>query len=72
MTDSYKQNSGSIFGRGHEAHPTSYPVGTWDSFPGVKQPVFEADYSSFTAEVKNGGLNNSIAPYVFMAWCFIN
>jgi hypothetical protein len=37
MTDTYKQNSGSIFGRGYGAHPTSYPVGTGDSFSGGKK-----------------------------------
>jgi hypothetical protein len=35
------------------AHPASYPVGTRDSFPGVKRPGREADHSPpSSAEVK--------------------
>jgi hypothetical protein len=34
-------------------HPTSYTMGTWSSFPGVKRPGREADHSPPTsAEVK--------------------
>jgi hypothetical protein len=29
---------------GSRAHPTSYPMGTGDSFPGVKRPEREADH----------------------------
>jgi hypothetical protein len=39
---------------GSGAHPASYPVGTRDSFPAVKQPGREADHSPpSSAEVKN-------------------
>jgi hypothetical protein len=38
---------------GSGAHPTSYPVVTVVSFPGVKRPGREANYSPpFSAEVK--------------------
>jgi hypothetical protein len=38
---------------GSGAHPASYPIGTGDSFPGVKRPGREADYSLPTrADVK--------------------
>jgi hypothetical protein len=39
-----------------QSPPASYPVGTADSIPGVKQPVHEADHSHpSSTEVKNGG-----------------
>jgi hypothetical protein len=39
---------------GSGAHPTSYPVGTKDSFPGVERPGREADHlPAPNAEVKN-------------------
>jgi hypothetical protein len=38
---------------GSGVHPTSYPMGTGGSFPGVKRPEREADHLSQTsAEVK--------------------
>jgi hypothetical protein len=34
------------------AHPASYPMGSRDSFPGVKRPGHEADYSlPYSAEI---------------------
>jgi hypothetical protein len=37
-------------------HTASYPMGTGDSFPGVKRPGKQADHSpAFSAEIKNGG-----------------
>jgi hypothetical protein len=38
---------------GSGAHRTSYPMGTEDSFKGLKQPVREASHSTPSAEVKN-------------------
>jgi hypothetical protein len=41
---------------GPEAHPPSYPVGTWGSFLGIKRPGREADHSPpSSAEVKKSG-----------------
>jgi hypothetical protein len=38
---------------GSGAHPSSYPMGTGGSFPGVKRPGREADHSPpSSAEVK--------------------
>jgi hypothetical protein len=38
---------------GSGAHPASYPMGTRGSFPGVKRPGREADYSPpSSAEIK--------------------
>jgi hypothetical protein len=43
------------------AHPTSYPMSTGGSFPGVKRPVREAVHSPPTsAEVKNGGATSPL------------
>jgi hypothetical protein len=53
---------------GSGVHPTSYTMGTVDSFPGVKQPGREADHSPPTsAEVKKMWIYTSTPPYAFMA-----
>jgi hypothetical protein len=53
-------------------HPASYPMGTSDSFPGVKLPGHEADHSPpSSAEVKNAWSYTSTHQYVFMAWCLV-
>jgi hypothetical protein len=50
---------------GSGVHPTSYKMGTGDSFPGVKRQGREADHSPPTsAEVK---IYTSTPLYVFMA-----
>jgi hypothetical protein len=48
-------NNNNRLQNGPEAHPASYPLGTADSFPGVKRPGREADNSrqSSAVEVKN-------------------
>jgi hypothetical protein len=52
---------------GSEAHPTSYPMDTEDSFPRGKTAGFEADHSPPTrAEVKNMWIYASTPPYAFM------
>jgi hypothetical protein len=41
------------FQKGSGAHTASYPIGTRDSFPGVKRPGREADHSpQSSAEAK--------------------
>jgi hypothetical protein len=40
---------------GSGAHPASYPMGSGALSVGVKLPGSEADHSSPSAEVKNGG-----------------
>jgi hypothetical protein len=53
---------------GSGVHPTSYAVGSEDSFPGVKRPGRKADHSPPTnAEVKKMWIYTSTPPYVFMA-----
>jgi hypothetical protein len=53
---------------GSGVHPTSYKMGTWVSFPGVKRQGREADHSPLTsAEVKKMWIYTSTPPYVFMA-----
>jgi hypothetical protein len=48
---------------GSGAHPSSYPMGTRDSFLGVKRPGRESDYSpASSAEVKNAWGYTSISP----------
>jgi hypothetical protein len=48
--------------------PTSYPMGTGGSFPGVKRPGREPDHSPPTsAEVKKTRIYTSTPPYAFMA-----
>jgi hypothetical protein len=55
---------------GSEVHSASYPMGTEESFPGVKRPGNEASHSSpYSEEGKN--TYTSTLPYVFMAWCLI-
>jgi hypothetical protein len=52
---------------GPGAHPISYPMGTGDSFSGIKRPGHEADYSPpSSAVVKNGG---AISPLPHMSSC---
>jgi hypothetical protein len=53
-------------------HPASYPMGTRDSFPGVKRPGRETDNSPpSSAEVKNAWSYTSTPQYVFMTWCSV-
>jgi hypothetical protein len=48
---------------GSGAHLASYPMGTRVSFPGVKRPGREADYSPpSSAKVKNGWSYTSTPP----------
>jgi hypothetical protein len=42
------------------AHPASYPVGTGESFSGVKLLGREADHSPPSAEVKKGGAMHAL------------
>jgi hypothetical protein len=58
---------------GSRTHPASYPMGTGDSFPEVKQPGREADHSPPTnADVKRMWVYTSTPPQVFMAYCLIS
>jgi hypothetical protein len=52
------------------AHPSSYPMGTRESFPGVKCPGHEADHSP-NAKVKNAWNYTSTPQNTFMAWCLV-
>jgi hypothetical protein len=55
---------------GSGARLASYPIDTGGSFPGLKLPGREADYSpANSAEAMNGGAIPSTTPYVFLAWC---
>jgi hypothetical protein len=57
---------------GSGAHPASYPMGTRDSFPGVKRPEREADQSlPSSAEVKNAWSYTSTPQYAFTVLCLI-
>jgi hypothetical protein len=57
---------------GYRAHPASYPMGTWGSFPGVMGPGREAEHSpQSSVEVKNGGAVHPLT-HVFMAQCLIH
>jgi hypothetical protein len=57
---------------GSGAHPGSYPLGTGDSFPGVKWPGREAHHSPpSSAEVKNVWSYTFTPQYVFIAWCLV-
>jgi hypothetical protein len=54
-------------------HPTSYPMGTGGSFPGVKRPGREADHSTpVSAEVKKMWIYTSTPTNAFMASCLIS
>jgi hypothetical protein len=58
---------------GSETHPASYTMGIGGPSPEVKRQGRETDHSSPSGtEVKNGGVNTSTPPHVFMAWCLIN
>jgi hypothetical protein len=53
---------------GSGVHPTSYPMGTGGSFPGVKRHGREADHSPpASAEVKKMWIYTSTPTYAFMA-----
>jgi hypothetical protein len=53
---------------GSGAHPPYYPMGTGDSFPGVKWPGREADHwAPISAGVNKTWVCTSTTPYVFMA-----
>jgi hypothetical protein len=53
---------------GRGAHPASYPMGTWGTFPEVKWQGYEVDHSPPTsAEVKKTWTCTSTSTYVFMA-----
>jgi len=57
---------------GTRAHAASYPVSTRGSFPGIKQPWREDDYSPpFIDEVKIAWSYTITSSYVFIAWCLI-
>jgi hypothetical protein len=50
----------------------SYPMGTRDSFPGIKQPEREADHSPpSSAEIEIVWSYTCIPPYAIMTWCII-
>jgi hypothetical protein len=57
---------------GSGVHPTSYPMGTGDSFPGVKRPGREADHTPTSAEVKKTWVYTSTPLYASMASCLIS
>jgi hypothetical protein len=58
---------------GSEDHSASYPMGTGNSFPGVKRQRREADHSPpSSADVSNGGDTPSLAHTFFIAYCLIN
>jgi len=47
-------------------------VGTWGSFPRIKQPVCEADHSHpSSAEVKDAWSYTFTSPYIFMVWYLV-
>jgi hypothetical protein len=49
----------------------SYPMGTGDSFPEVKQQGREADHpTASSAEVKNGGAINALS--ITINWAMLN
>jgi hypothetical protein len=51
---------------GSAAYPAFYRIGPEGSFPGIKRPRREADYSLPSAEVKNGG---AIPPLTYrLSW----
>jgi hypothetical protein len=53
---------------GSGLHSTSYPMGTEESFPGVKRQGGEADHSPpASAEIKKMWIYTSSLLYVFMA-----
>jgi hypothetical protein len=53
---------------GFVVHPTSYPIGTGGSVPGVKRPVRETDHSpAACVEVKKMWIYTSTPLYGFMA-----
>jgi hypothetical protein len=53
---------------GSGVHPTSYPMDTGGSFPGLKQPGREADHSApASAEVKKMWNYTYTPPYASMA-----
>jgi hypothetical protein len=53
---------------GSGVHPTSYPMGTGGSIPGVKRPGSEADHHPPTSdEIRKTWVYTSTPPYVFMA-----
>jgi hypothetical protein len=53
---------------GSGVHTTSYKIGIWGSFPGVKRQGLEAEHSPPTsAEVKKMWIYTCTPPYVFMA-----
>jgi hypothetical protein len=57
---------------GSGIHPASYPMGTGDSFPGVKRLGREANHSpQSSAEFKNTWTYTSTPPYAFTAWCLV-
>jgi hypothetical protein len=57
---------------GSEAHQASYPMGTRDTFMGVKQPGREADHSPpSSAEVKECVELYLHSQYAFMACCLV-
>jgi hypothetical protein len=57
---------------GYGAHPASYPMGTGDSFSGLKRSEREADQSpTYSVEVKNAWLYISSPQHVFMTLCFV-
>jgi hypothetical protein len=57
---------------GSEAHQVSYPMGTTNSFPGIKRPGCEANHSPPTSvEFKNAWSYTSTLPHVFMSWYLI-
>jgi hypothetical protein len=65
-----KQDASIHYGKG--VHPTTYPMGTGGSFPGVKRPGREADHSPpASAEVKKMWIYTPTPPHAFMAWCLI-
>jgi hypothetical protein len=53
---------------GSGAHPASYPLGTKDSFPGVKHPAREADHSPHLVSIRLREVVPPLPQYAFVVW----
>jgi hypothetical protein len=57
---------------GSGAHPSSYPMGTRGSFPGVKRPGVKLTTHLYVMQrSKNEWSYTSTPQYAFMAWCSV-
>jgi hypothetical protein len=55
------------------AHPASYPMGTWGSFPGDKsgRGMKLTTHLYFVPKSRIRGAIPPLSQYVFMAWCLV-